>query len=182
MVSNGEFIPLNLQRSLGNNVTKLRPGVVRRNRPAEPEPDRSHVEGFVPTAPPPAESEPEPVAARKKRAKITDETRAVAVARVDKLVAAGTTAGRAVATVAKELGVSDSSVINWRTAARKAPKPAKKKRASKNGARRSAAGAAAPAANGARNELAHGVLTALAAWLDAGVREVVRQEIRRMLA
>lgn len=134
MVSNGEFIPL--------NVTKLRPGVVRRNRPAEPEPDRSHVEGFVPTAPPPAESEPEPVAAKKKRAKVTDETRAVAVARVDKLVAAGTASGKAVATVAKELGVSDSAVINWRTAARKAPKPAKKRRSP---------AAAAPAANGAHN-------------------------------
>lgn len=182
MVSNGEFIPLNVQRSLGSNVTKLRPGVVRRNRPVEPEPDRSMVEGFVPTAPPPPpESEPEPVA-KKKRAKVDDGTREVAVARVDKLVAAGNPSGKAVATVAKELGVSESAVINWRTKARKAPKPkaAKKTRKAREA---SGAPAPAPAANGSSREaLAHDVLTAFAAWLDSGVREVVRQEIRRMLA
>jgi uncharacterized protein YoaH (UPF0181 family) len=181
MVSNGEFIPLNVQRSLGGNVTKLRPGVVRRNRPVESEPDRSMVEGYVPTAPPPPpESEPEPVAAKKKRAKVDDGTREVAVARVDKLVAAGNPSGKAVATVAKELGVSESAVVNWRTKARKAPKAAKKTRKARQAA---AAPAPAPAANGSSREaLAHDVLTAFAAWLDSGVRKVVRQEIRRMLA
>ena len=56
---------------------------------------------------------------KKKRVVVSDETRTVAVARVDKLVEAGNPAGEAVASVAKEIGVSDSAVINWRTAARK---------------------------------------------------------------
>lgn len=178
MVSNGEFLPLNLQRSLGNNVTKLRPGVVRRNRPAEPEPDRSHVEGFVPTAPPPPpESEPEPVAAKKKRTRLDPETWEVAVARVQSLVGAGNTAKDSIEKVAKEHKVSFSALAKRYNEAPK-PKAAKKTRKA-----RQAAAAPAPAANGSSREaLAHDVLTAFAAWLDAGVREVVRQEIRRMLA
>lgn len=176
MVSNGEFIPLNVQRSLGGNVTKLRPGVVRRNRPVEPEPDRSMVEGYVPTAPPPPpESEPEPVAAKKKRTNLDAETWEVAVARVQSLVGAGNTAKWSVAAVAKEHGVSFSALHKRYMKAPK-PKAAKKTRKARQAA-------AAPAANGSSREaLAHDVLTAFAAWLDAGVREVVRQEIRRMLA
>ncbi len=57
------------------------------------------------------------VAAKKKRAKLTDETRSVAVARVEKLIEAGNPSGQAIATVSKELGVSDSAIHNWRAAA-----------------------------------------------------------------
>jgi transposase-like protein len=79
--------------------------------PTALEPDRQHVD----------KPEAAEVAAKKKRAraKATPETRAVAVARVDKLIGAGNPAGEAIATVAKELGVSDSSIHNWRAAARK---------------------------------------------------------------
>jgi hypothetical protein len=127
-IANGQFFDLNASQKLQRqhpNITKLRPGVVRRNHP---EPDRSHVEGAPPPAPPsPPAPEPAEMAGKKKRAVIDANTRAVAVARVNKLVAAGNPAMQAVAGVAKELGVSESSVLNWRTAARKsAPKVAKK--------------------------------------------------------
>jgi len=178
-LANGQFLDLNASGSLGGNVTKLRPGVVRRNRPVEPEPDRSMVEGYVPTAPPPPpESEPEPVA-KKKRTNLDAETWEVAVARVQSLVGAGNTAKGSIEKVAKEHGVSTSALHKRYMKAPK-PKAAKKTRKAREA---SAAPAPAPAANGSSREaLAHDVLTAFAAWLDSGVREVVRQEIRRMLA
>lgn len=181
---NGQFLDLNAARTLHQNITRIRPGVVRRNRPAPPEPDRSMVEGFVPPAAPHAPSEePEPVAAKKKkkaRAKVDANIRAIAVARVEKLIAADNPVSKATASVAKELGVSVSAVTNWRTAARKAVPAKPAKRASKKVTSRRAAPSEA---NGSSREaLAHDVLSAFAAWLDAGVREVVRQEIRRMLA
>jgi hypothetical protein len=174
---NGQFLDLNAAHP---NITRIRPGVVRRNRPAPPEPDRSMVEGFVPTPP---SKEPEPVAAKKKkkaRARVDANIRAIAVARVEKLIAADNPVSKATASVAKELGVSESAVTNWRTAARKAVPAKPAKRASKKAASRRAAPSEG---NGSSREaLAHDVLTAFAAWLDSGVREVVRQEIRRMLA
>lgn len=123
----GEFISFNHQKQQHPNIVKLRPGVVRRNRP-ELEPDRQ----FVDKAPA-AEAPPE-MAAKKKPAKrnITDEDRAVAVARVEKLIGAGNATMKAVADVAKELGVSESSIYNWRTAANKsAGKPGKPGRKAK---------------------------------------------------
>jgi transposase-like protein len=110
------------------------PSTRPRNMPPNAlEPDRSLVEGYSPPArettlrsapEPPKSPAPEvsDVAAKKtrKRAKVTPETRAVAVARVDKLAQAGNSTKDAIAAVAKELGVSDSAVYNWRTAARNA--------------------------------------------------------------
>lgn len=92
------------------------------------EPDRLLVE--VPEPPktePTRRSAPEPprevaeMAGKKKkpRAKVNDETRSVAVARVDKLIEAGAASAEAIAAVAKELGVSDSAIYNWRAAAKK---------------------------------------------------------------
>lgn len=133
----GEFVSFNHKlRDQHQNIVKLRPGVVRRNRP-ELEPDRQ----FVDTTPPPAEPAPE-MAGKKKVGKrnITAEDRAVAVARVNKLAEAGNATMKAVADVAKELGVSESAVYNWRTAANKSAgkpgKPARKAKARKvsNGA------------------------------------------------
>jgi len=62
------------------------------------------------------------VAAKKtrKRAKVTAETRSVAVARVEKLTAAGNPSAEAVASVAKEFGVTEAAVYQWRKAARDA--------------------------------------------------------------
>jgi transposase len=140
-IANGQFFDLNASQKLQRQhprLQRIHPGVVRRTHPEpEPEPDRSHVEGAPPPAPPsPPAPEPAEMAGKKKRTVVDENTRAVAVARVNKLVAAGNPAMQAVAGVAKELGVSESSVINWRTAARKTegakkgtpPKPGKKAR------------------------------------------------------
>jgi transposase-like protein len=112
------------------NLTRIHPGVVRRGHA---EPGLSQVEGFVANGakaqaavdalleePRTPSERPEPVAGKKKRARVDANTRSVGVARVDKLISAGNPAGKAIASVAKELGVSESAVINWRTAAKKA--------------------------------------------------------------
>ena len=181
------FVDVNAQRLTRlqrqhPNLTRIHPGVVRRSH-AEPEPappPQTALDQLLEERP--AQSErPEPVAGKKKRtrAKVDENTRAVAVSRVEKLVQAGNAVSKATASVAKELGVSESSITNWRTAAKKAPKPPKATRAAK----KTRANGAPPAeSNGAQQELATTVLAAFAAWLDHGVREVVRQEIRRMLA
>lgn len=146
----GDFIPLNSRRT-PNNVVTMPPSSYRpsppSSRPAPPpparaEPNRSQID--MPFEPPKQEptlrSKPEApeVVTKKKPTKVTAETRSVAVARVEKLISAGNPAGEAHAAVAKELGVSESSIYNWRTAARKngAAKPAKKKatRRADNGA------------------------------------------------
>lgn len=82
--------------------------------PTAMEPDRQHIDK-------PAQGAAE-VAGKKKTKKRKDvgaETRVVAVARVAKLISAGNPSAEAVATVAKELGVSESAVYNWRSAAKK---------------------------------------------------------------
>lgn len=61
----------------------------------------------------------------KKKVRVPEETRAVGVARVAKLVAAGNPATEAVKSVAKELGVSPSTVDGWRVRAKKAKKAKK---------------------------------------------------------
>lgn len=175
---NGQFLDLNAQLVQRHpNIHKLRPGVVRRTHP---EPDRSHVEGAPPPKPPTAldarEKEPEPVAAKKKRTRLDPETWEVAVARVQSLVGAGNTAKGSIEKVAKEHNVSFSALAKRYN---DAPKPKAKKKAR---AAQPAPNGAAPAVPVARDALATEVLSAFAAWLDAGVREVVRQEIRRMLA
>lgn len=178
---NGQFLDLNAARRQHPKLTRIHPGVVRRNHP---EPDRSLVEGFIPTAPPlAAESEPEPVAAKKKaRKRLTDGDKKVAIARVNSLVKAGEEIRKASKTVAKEFGCSALSLERWRRETLRngggepaAVKPTKKRA----GKKKPAAALAAPVE---RDALATEVLSAFAAWLDAGVREVVRQEIRRMLA
>ena len=87
------------------------------------EPDRQLVEGFAPPKPQPTlRSKPEPpkegskVAAKKKRSRVkaTPELRASSLAKLDKLLAAGTPASEAVATVAKEVGSSASVIYRWR--------------------------------------------------------------------
>lgn len=77
------------------------------------EPDRSLVDKPAPEA-------AEVAAKKRKRSKVDAETRAVAVARVVKLIGAGNPSADAIATVAKELGVSESAVYQWRAAANKA--------------------------------------------------------------
>jgi transposase-like protein len=125
-----------------SNVVDMPPSTYRpspptarpRNMPPSAlEPNRSVVEGYSPparettlrSAPEPPENpapEVSDVAGKKKKARgrVVAEDRAVAVARVDKLTQAGNSTKDAIAAVAKELGVSDSAVYNWRTAARNA--------------------------------------------------------------
>lgn len=205
-VSTGDFLDMNAQRLTRlerqhPNIHKLRPGVVRRGHP---EPDRSNVEGFVAkgaqaqaavdaaVAQYAQESEPEPVAAKKKkkaRAKVDADTRAVAVARVDKLIGAGNPTGKAVASVAKELGVSESSIMNWRTAAnhaknhaakRAASKPAKKKRASKS--TNGAVAGFAPNTPMPTSVVGEHFIELILDAVGPTVRAIVREEIRRMLS
>jgi transposase-like protein len=122
------------------------------------------------------------VAAKKKRkarkgyAVSSAETRAVAVARVDKLAGAGTPVQKAIKSVAKELGVSIYSVQNWRTAANKA--------ATKKGPpvaavpERLASKAPAPASNGKAPAL---MLTASLEGLTAYLEDVVPRMVKAAL-
>jgi len=64
MTTAGNFIPLNALREQPPKLVRIHPGVVRRNKPAEPEPDRSHVDLNPQPLP---EPRPEPMAAKKKR-------------------------------------------------------------------------------------------------------------------
>lgn len=182
---NGQFLALNVGLAERHpNITRIHPGVVRRNHP---EPDRSQVEGYVPPKPEPRKEEREPVAARKRtRVKADADTRAVAVARVEKLIEAGNPAGKAIAAVAKELGASESSVTNWRSAAKK-QKPAREKGAAKKVTRRSSNGARAGNLAHSAGEFSSAVLGGRLVELlgDAVgpiVRAIVREEIRRMLS
>lgn len=193
----GQFIDMNARRRVAP-VVDLPPSSYRPSPPSSrppPEPDRSQIdmpldpparEATLRSAPePPATEEPADVAVkRKKRVLLTGENRAVAVARVDKLIEAGNPAGKAVASVAKEMGVSESAVINWRTAARKGGK----KKASKKKARAARApkvtnGAAvsAPAQPGF-SELGQALVMLLTSAVGEPVRLIVREEIRRMLS
>ncbi len=152
------------------------------------EPDRSAVDKGPPPAPPvPAQQalpleEAADVAAnktkrgtpRKRAAKSREETRAVAVARVQTLIDAGNPRKTALARVAKELGVSTSAVEKWRATA-PAPKAAPK-------ARR----APPPPALGPNGQPPPLVLTAsldgLVGYLEAVVPRLVAAEMRRLLA
>lgn len=180
--SPGEFMTPNSERlqRQHQSIVKLRPGVVRRNHA---EPDRTHVEGAKALNPQPVpepEAAPE-VAAKKKRrrAKVTADTRAVAVSRVEKLIAAGNPAAEAHESVAKELGVSVSAIQNWRTIARKAPKPRAGKvarRASNNGAHGYAPNTPMPLAT-----VGEKFLELIGDSIGPLVRQVVREELRKLV-
>lgn len=155
MTTVGEFIPLNVQNALSdavkNNIHKLRPGVVRRNRPAEPEPDRKFVDMSGRTM---SEPEPgggaEPVATKKKRTRSPES-----IAKMKATLAAKKAAGQ----VGKKKRASKKVVV-------RRPIPALP-----------ATPRDAPVA-----VLGHEALEAVTAWLDPIVRNIVREEIRRMLS
>jgi uncharacterized protein YoaH (UPF0181 family) len=194
------FMPLNADKRRPHNVVDMPPSSYRPSPPSSrpPEPDRAQID--IPFEPPKVEktlrSAPEPAAreeapevaakkVKKKRTLVTDEQRVVAVARVEKLIAAGNPAGEATATVAKEFGVSESAVINWRTVARK-QKPGKKasKRAPKReaGSPKPANGAAASPVPVAMADIGEALVELLTNAMAHTVRIIVREEIRRMLS
>jgi hypothetical protein len=88
-VANGQFFDLNASGDLQRQhrkLTRIHPGVVRRNRP-EPEPDRSHVEGAPPPSPP--AKEPSEMAGKKRSAESIAKAKATwAKKRADKEAAA----------------------------------------------------------------------------------------------
>lgn len=175
-MSNGQFFDMNAQQG--------------RPSPPSSRPIRRAPSAPEPTAAMPPERKAEPVAAkRKKRAKVGADTRAVAVARVEKLIGAGNPAGKAVASVAKELGVSDSAVMNWRTAAnhaknhaakKAAKKPAEKKRASKKTSE--AVAGFAPNTPMPASIVGEHFIELIQDAVGPIVRAIVREEIRRMLS
>ncbi len=77
------------------------------------EPDRQYVDKPAPEA-----AEVAGKKKRKKKARVTDDMRVAALARVAKLVSDGSPSTEAVATVAKELGVSASVIYRWRAVAK----------------------------------------------------------------
>lgn len=144
--------------------TRVHPHVVRRGSPRAEETLRS--------APTPPVEAPD-MATRKKRAKVTAEQRAIAVARVNKLIGAGNPVSEAAAKVGKELGVSESAITNWRSAAKK-----EKPGAAPTGKRRVANGSPPNPAQAVADQVSAELVGSLASM----VRAIVREEIRRMLA
>lgn len=147
-----------------------------------PEPAEPARETTLRSRPEPGPPPTEPAkVAKKKRAKVTAETRSVAVARVAKLMSAGNLASEATAKVAKELGVSESAVANWRSAANQARgKQAAPARPAKREARSRANGIGdVTLATMPESEL---IAERLIQSLAGMVRTIVREEIRRMLA
>jgi hypothetical protein len=148
-VSNSHFIPPM------SGYGRPSPPTTRRRivspRPPEPpppssaEPDRAFVENAPPqkteptlrSAPEPPKEAAEMAGSKKGRKKASDETKSIAVARVESLVGAGEQLQKALAKVGKEIGNSPLSVRQWVFEARK-QKPAKpaKKRASNGAGRR----------------------------------------------
>jgi len=112
--------------------------------PSSAEPDRAFVENAPQKTEPTLRSAPEPpkepskvAGGKKRRKKASDETKSIAVARVESLVGAGEELAKALAKVGKEIGSSPLSVKQWVYKARKR-KPAQpaKKRASNGAGRR----------------------------------------------
>jgi hypothetical protein len=119
-------------------------------------------------------------AKKKKRSRLSDEQKGIAVARVESLVGAGEELQKACASVGKEFGSSPASVKQWVYSARKA-KPPKPRAAKKVAAKK-----VAPASNGspAVHHLAQVDVLAEQLIMSIGglVRTIVREEIRRMLS
>lgn len=150
-----------------------------------------------PPPPPPEVAEPVAQKKKKKQSKISSlETRQVAIARIQKLVAAGNGVGAATAKVAKELGVTKSAVDKWRQRAgeTKAPDaPAAPKARAARAAKAPDApahpahpgGPPSPGGELSQRELAsigEAFILLLASALDKPVRNIVAEELRRRLS
>lgn len=190
--SNGHFIPP------AAGYGRPSPPTVRRRIVAPPEsaePDRA----FIENAPPPQNeptlrSKPEPEqapterqassVAKKKRVKLSDEQKSIAVARVEALVGAGEQLKKAVVKVGKEMGAAPLSVRGWVFKARES-KPAPARAGKKVTRRKPSEYIPPPATNGSPvHALAQVDVLAeqLIASLASMARTIVREEIRRMLA
>ncbi len=203
-ISNGQFLDLNDRARLERqhpSITKLRPGVVRRNNHPEPEPDRSMIEGFVAKGlgaeaavdsllgerrP---QSEAREMAAKKKaRKRLSDGDKKIAIARVAALVKAGEELRVSARKVAKEFGVSPLSLERWTREARRSgesepPRAGKKKRAARRVTGERTGTEGYPVGTPMPTSIAgERFLALIDGAIEPTVRRIVREEIRRMLS